>query len=85
VNREHITDADELADRAHDLIEALDLPERQQEAVETLLSPDDGITLDHLAGDRWRLSYMEGRKRTHAMLEAGVHRTVVIHWRAPRR
>ena len=85
VNREHITDEDELAERAFDLIRAVGLPEQQQEAVETLLSHADGITLDHLAGDRWRLSCMNGRKRTHAMLEVGVHRTVVIRWRAPRR
>jgi hypothetical protein len=53
--------------------------------VETLLNPHDGITLDQKGYDRWRLFYMNGRKRTHAMLEAGVHRTVVIRWRAPRR
>lgn len=85
LNREHVTEADELAERAITLTEALELPERERKAVETLLCPEDGITLDRLAGDRWRLSYIEGRKRTHAMLEAGVHRTVVVHWREPRR
>jgi hypothetical protein len=85
VRREHITDEDELAWRAFTLVHELGLPERQEEAVETLLNPHDGITLDHIGYDRWRLSYMNGRKRTHAMLEAGVHRTVVIRWRAPRR
>jgi hypothetical protein len=80
VNREHITGEEGLYDRACDLIRASGLPEQQQDAVETLLNPHDGITLDHLAGDRWRLSYMNGRKRTHAMLEAGVRRTVTVRW-----
>jgi hypothetical protein len=82
INREHITDPDELADRAFDLVRALRLPERQEMAVHTLLNPHDGINLDHLGYDRWRLSYINGRKRTYAMLEAGVHRTVLIRWRA---
>ena len=82
INREHITGEDEMYDRATTLIWALGLPEQQEAAVETLLNPHDGIWLDHLGYDRWRLSYMNGRKRTHTMLEAGVRRTVVVRWLA---
>ena len=85
ITREHITDEEEMYDRATTLIRALGLPEHQQDAVETLLNPHDGITLDHKGYDRWRLSYMNGRKRTHAMLEAGVRRTIVVGWLEPRR
>lgn len=85
VRREHVTGEEALFDRVFELIQASGLPELQQNAVEALLYPGEGITIDHLAGDRWRLSYLDGRKRTHAMLESGVHRTVIIRWRAPRR
>lgn len=78
LRREHITDEDDRLTRANDLTCALS--EDQRGAVLSLLSPDDGITVHHEAGDRRRLSYQNGRKRTHAMLEAGVRRTVVVRW-----
>ena len=83
--RDHITGDEEMFDRAFTLIHALELPERQQQAVEALLYPGDGIEIEIRPGHRWRRRYMNGRKRAHAMLESGVRRTVVVCWRAPRR
>lgn len=77
LRREHITDAYDLFDRAIDLTRGLSWD--QQRAVQSMLSPGDGIMIGRLAGHR-ELSYQNGRKRTYTMLEAGVHRTVVIDW-----
>jgi hypothetical protein len=49
--------------------------------VGVLVYPGCGVTLDHIGYDRWKLSYRDGRKRTHAMQEAGVLRTVTIRWK----
>lgn len=76
LRREH-TDAYDLFDSAIDLTRGLSWDQRH--AVLSMLSPGDGIMVCRLAGHR-ELSYQNGRKRTHAMLEAGVRRTVVIDW-----
>jgi hypothetical protein len=73
-----------MFDRACTLICALGLPERQQQAVEALLYSGDGIEIELQPGHRWRRRYVNGRKRTHAMFKAGVHRTVGIGWRGRR-
>jgi hypothetical protein len=77
IKGERIRGEAEMDDRALELIEAAGLPEGQKDAVFILVPPSCGITLDVLAGDS-RLSYIDGRKRSHAMMEAGVRRTVVI-------
>ena len=59
-----------------DLFREARLPEPEQHAVMILLYPGCGIQLDHLFG-RWRLYHTDGRKRTYAMLESGVRRTVI--------
>lgn len=77
LRRERITDAYDLFDSAIDLTHELNGD--QQHAILSLLNPGDGIMVGRLAGHR-KLSYQNGRKRTHAMLEAGVHQTVVVDW-----
>ena len=78
LRRERITDEDEMFDRAFDL--ALELDDDQGEAVRSLLTPGVGITVGRDDSNPRRWHYQEGRKRTYTMLEAGVHRTVVIDW-----
>jgi hypothetical protein len=80
IRRERIRGEGGMGDRAFDLIEATGLSGEQRDAVFILVPPSCGITLDVLAGGN-RLSYIDGRKRSHALMEAGVRRTVVIRWR----
>jgi len=85
VKRERVTGEEAIFDRVHELIAVLGLPEEERDAVGVLVYPGCGVTLDHMGYDRWKLSYMDGRKRTHAMIEGGVRRTVTIRWREARR
>jgi len=78
LNREHITDADELHDRISDLTRGLNGDYGR--AVRSLLSPDEGIMLNRDVWPPRQWTFANGRKRTYAMLEAGVHRTVTVEW-----
>jgi hypothetical protein len=70
-------DYEELTDRLLELIEASGLPEREQEAVSSLLWPGCGIQIDrHASG----LFYFDGRHRARGMMDAGVRRTVIARW-----
>lgn len=77
LRREHMTDARELSTRVNDLTR--ELRGDQGMAVCVLLWPGVGIRIDRLAGQK-ELTHLDGSKRTYAMLEAGVHRTVVVDW-----
>ena len=81
LRREHITDPNELYDRALELTR--ELSKDRGRAVRSLLSASDGIKVARLGEDRrnprqW--TYQNGRHRTRAMLDAGVRRTVVVYW-----
>ncbi|MGH3220783.1 MAG: hypothetical protein ACRDPY_19150 [Streptosporangiaceae bacterium] len=74
---------EELTDRLSDLANgAKDLPDLERHALWELLSDGAGIQLsDDGSGRGW--PYINGRHRVTAMLEAGVRRTVIIHWEMP--
>lgn len=76
LRRENINDDEEKSGRLLDLIREAGAPEPEKEAVTMLLYPGCGIQLDHIFGP-WRLYHVDGRKRTYAMLESGVRRTVI--------
>jgi hypothetical protein len=78
LRREHITDREELSMRVNDLTR--ELSGDRGMAVRLLLWPGTGISVHHEAGHPKEWSYQDGSKRTYAMLEAGVRRTVVIRW-----
>lgn len=63
-----------------ELLTASVLTDAERRAAESLLLPDDGIILGHVAGDH-QLSYTGGMHRAHALLIAGVRRTVIIRSR----
>lgn len=69
--------------RIGELLTASALPDAERDAAESLLLPVDGIILGHMAGDR-QLSYVGGMHRAHALLSAGVRRTVIIRSRCCR-
>ena len=66
-----------------ELLTATALTDAERSFAESLLLPHDGIILGHMAGDR-RLSYTGGMHRAHALLAAGVRRTVIIRSRCCR-
>ncbi|MGH3219407.1 MAG: hypothetical protein ACRDPY_11975 [Streptosporangiaceae bacterium] len=68
-------DCDDLYSQALDVLEASHPGGLQGEAVESLLMPADAIQLY----DRGR-SYTNGQHRAQAMLEQGVHRTLIVAW-----
>jgi hypothetical protein len=72
-------DEEELGDRVLDLAAAAGLSELEQQAAESLAYPGCGIDIGRAAGER-HLSYMDGRHRARAMMDAGVRRTVIAHW-----
>lgn len=65
------------------LLAASALADAERDAAESLLLPVDGTILGHMAGDR-QLSYVGGMHRAHALLSAGVRRTVIIRSRCCR-
>lgn len=69
--------------RISELLSASVLTDVERRAAESLLLPDDGIILGHMAGDS-QLSYTGGMHRAHALLIAGVRRTVIIRDRCCR-
>jgi len=69
--------------RINELLTASALTDAERRAAESLLLPDDGIMLGHMAGDR-RLSYTGGMHRAQALLSVGVRRTVIIRSRCCR-
>jgi hypothetical protein len=69
--------------RISELLTASALTDAERRAAESLLLPDDGIILGHMAGDS-QLSYTGGMHRAHALLIAGVRRTVIIRDRCCR-
>jgi hypothetical protein len=69
--------------RISELLTASALTDAERRAAESLLLPYDGIILGHMAGDS-HLSYMGGMHRAHALLIAGVRRTVIIRSRCCR-
>ena len=70
-------------DRIGELLTASGLTDDERRAAESLLSPHDGILLAHIESDR-KLSYLGGMHRAHALLSAGVRRTVIIRSRCCR-
>jgi hypothetical protein len=72
-----------FTDRLAELIgDAKNLLHPEEEALWELLGAETGIQLSGDGRGR-RQSYMNGRHKATAMLEAGVRRTVVIHWEMP--
>lgn len=72
-----------FTDRLSDLAgSAENLPGPERQALWELVSDGAGIQLSGNGRGRGR-SYINGRHRVTAMLEAGVRRTVVIHWEMP--
>ena len=69
--------------RISELLTASALADAERRAAESLLLPDDGIILGHMAGND-QLSYTGGMHRAHALLIAGVRRTVIIRSRCCR-
>jgi hypothetical protein len=69
--------------RISELLTASVLSDAERRAAESLLLPYDGIILGHMAGDHL-LSYTGGMHRAHALLIAGVRRTVIIRYRCCR-
>ena len=69
--------------RISELLTASALPDAERRAAESLLLPDDGIILGHITSDG-QLSYTGGMHRAHALLIAGVRRTVIIRDRCCR-
>ena len=69
--------------RISGLLTASALTDAERHAAESLLLPYDGIILGHMAGDS-HLSYTGGMHRAHALLIAGVRRTVIIRYRCCR-
>jgi hypothetical protein len=69
--------------RISELLTASALADAERRFAESLLLPHDGIILGHMAGDQ-HLSYTGGMHRAHALLAAGVRRTVVIRSRCCR-
>lgn len=69
--------------RISELLSASALTDAERRAAESLLLPDDGIILGHIASDS-QLSYTGGMHRAHALLIAGVRRTVIIRDRCCR-
>lgn len=69
--------------RISELLTASALADSERRAAESLLFPEDGIILGHMAGDD-QLSYTGGMHRAHALLIAGVRRTVIIRSRCCR-
>jgi hypothetical protein len=63
-------------ERMRELVRACDLPEREREAVEELVSPDTAIWLVH--SGKGGLGYQNGRHRAHALIAAGVRWVPVI-------
>jgi hypothetical protein len=59
------------------LLAAVELQGPERQAAWSLLNPEDGIALNHMGGELV-LSYADGMHRAHALLVAGVRRTVVI-------
>jgi hypothetical protein len=77
-------EAEQAYDRAwqpHDDIRGLagacDLPEREREAVQELLSPATALWLHH-PGRSSSLGYQNGRHRAHALMSAGVRWIPII-------
>lgn len=62
---------------AEDLAATCDLPEREREAVEELLSPATAIWLHHPGGSS-SLGYQNGRHRAQALMSAGARWVPVI-------
>jgi hypothetical protein len=73
---------DAFTDRLSDLTDIANLTDLERHALWELLSHDTGIQLTGDGRGR-RRSYINGRHRVTAMLQAGVRRTVVIHWVMP--
>ena len=48
------------------------------DALDTIVSPADGIQIE--SDDDGHRFYINGQHRAHALLDAGVHRTIVISW-----
>lgn len=69
--------------RIAELLTASALTDTERRFAESLLWPLDGIVLGHIAGQR-DLSYTGGMHRAHALLAAGVRRTVIIRSRCCR-
>jgi hypothetical protein len=63
-------------DDAQDRAAACDLPERECEAVDELLSPATAIWLVHAGGSS--LGYQNGRHRAHALMSSGVRWVPII-------
>jgi hypothetical protein len=66
--------------RISELLTASVLTDDERRAAESLLLPHDGIILEHIESDH-QLSYAGGMHRAHALLIAGVRRTVIIRSR----
>lgn len=72
---------EEITDRVLELARASNLPVADRQVLVELLDAGTGVQIEHgLDGHRF---YINGRHRTTAMLDAGVRRTVVIHWEMP--
>jgi hypothetical protein len=69
--------------RIGELLTASALTDAERRFAESLLWPGDGIIVGHMAGHR-DLSYTGGMHRAHALLAAGVRRTVIIRSRCCR-
>jgi hypothetical protein len=63
-------------DDAQDRAAACDLPEREREAVDELLSPATAIWLVHAGSSP--LDYQNGRHRAHALMSSGVRWVPII-------
>jgi len=70
--------------RISELLSASGLAGAERHAAASLLWSDDGIILKHVVGTR-QLSYTGGMHRAHALLIAGVRRTVIIRTRCCQR
>jgi hypothetical protein len=64
-----------LEEEAKSLMARHDLPAQQNQCALDLLSCNDGIILDQ---DQSRIEYINGIHRAHAMLSAGVRRTLIL-------
>lgn len=72
----------DIHDFVRDTAQAEGLSSWELNALNTLISPGDGIQLTVQAGRR-RTAYINGQHKSQALLDAGVRRTIVIDWVTP--
>jgi hypothetical protein len=71
----------DISDFVGDAAQGEGLSSWELNALDTLISPGDGIQLTLLAGHR--RTYINGQHKSQALLDAGVRRTIVIDWVMP--